>query len=155
MSVDIVVAKYDEDTSWTRKLPDAATICVYDKGCNGNMDAIALPNVGREGHTFLTHIVTRYDCLADVTVFLQGRIDDHLSCPTRAVRDWIEQVARQGHTTPAYAVATDYAFRHTTYFGKRLWPSDACFGDWFVRNVGAFPTTPTIPFYKNGLFGVS
>ena len=33
---------------------------------------IQLPNIGRESHTYLHHIVSRYDTLADVTLFLQG-----------------------------------------------------------------------------------
>jgi hypothetical protein len=32
----------------------------------------ALDNVGREGHTFLTHMARRYDELADVTIFLNA-----------------------------------------------------------------------------------
>ncbi len=33
---------------------------------------IQLPNVGRETHTYLHHIVSRYDSLADWTVFSQA-----------------------------------------------------------------------------------
>ena len=33
---------------------------------------IPLPNVGRESHTYLTHIVTQYDDLSDYTIFFQG-----------------------------------------------------------------------------------
>jgi hypothetical protein len=36
-----------------------------------------LPNVGREAHTYLTHILERYDSLADITVFCQGHPFDH------------------------------------------------------------------------------
>jgi hypothetical protein len=35
-----------------------------------------LDNVGREGHTFLTHIASRYDDLADVTFFSNGGTGD-------------------------------------------------------------------------------
>jgi hypothetical protein len=38
-----------------------------------------LPNVGREAQTYLHHIVQRYDDLADVTVFCQGKPFDHVS----------------------------------------------------------------------------
>lgn len=34
--------------------------------------SIQLPNVGREGHTFLHHLHSRYDSLARVTLFLMG-----------------------------------------------------------------------------------
>ena len=33
---------------------------------------VKLPNVGREGHTYLHHIVNEYNNLADRTLFLQG-----------------------------------------------------------------------------------
>ena len=34
-----------------------------------------LPNVGREGCTYLHHIINKYDYLDDITVFLQGSLD--------------------------------------------------------------------------------
>ena len=35
---------------------------------------MVLPNVGREQHAYLTHIVRNYDSLADWTVFLHGKV---------------------------------------------------------------------------------
>ena len=35
---------------------------------------IALPNVGREGHTYLHHIIAHYSCLPDKLVFLPGSV---------------------------------------------------------------------------------
>lgn len=37
----------------------------------------SLPNLGREAHTYLHHIVQHYDQLATVTVFCQGHPFDH------------------------------------------------------------------------------
>jgi hypothetical protein len=37
---------------------------------------ISLPNVGREGETFLNHILDKWDSLARQTVFLQAGIHD-------------------------------------------------------------------------------
>ena len=77
---EIVVAHYNEDLSWLR---DKVSSCrIYSKG--GDEDAATyphqkLPNIGREGHTYLHHIIERYDNLTDVTIFLQGRIDDHIN----------------------------------------------------------------------------
>ena len=34
-----------------------------------------LPNVEREGRTYLHHIINKYDYLDDITVFLQGSLD--------------------------------------------------------------------------------
>jgi hypothetical protein len=73
----IVVARYNEDVKWAEGLPSI----VYNKGTPLVTSAIqrTLPNVGRESHTYLHHITTQWDELADITLFSQGRIDDHLS----------------------------------------------------------------------------
>jgi hypothetical protein len=74
-NLQLVVSRYGENVSWTHNL-DAVPVVVYDKG-----DAQApgaLPNVGREAHTYLHHIVTHYEHLADVTVFVQGEPFDHV-----------------------------------------------------------------------------
>ena len=72
MLIELVVARYLEDLSWLRNIPPQIQITVYDKSSGGN-----LPNVGREAHTYLHHIVSRYDSLADTTVFAQGKPFDH------------------------------------------------------------------------------
>lgn len=66
----VVVAKYDEDISWTKKY---ANVKVYDKS-KGD-----LPNIGRESHTYLTYIVDNYHRLPDIVFFTQGYIKDHCS----------------------------------------------------------------------------
>ena len=73
------MARYDEDVSWVAAY---ANTTVYNKGAMMEKAAaarvIALPNRGREAGTWLHHIVTNYDRLADRTVFLQGDPFDHL-----------------------------------------------------------------------------
>ncbi|KAF2146394.1 uncharacterized protein K452DRAFT_315571 [Aplosporella prunicola CBS 121167] len=75
--VDIVVAHYNEDLSWLK--PEAADVIIYSKGNLPKGKHFRqihhLPNIGRESHTFLHHIVTRYETLAPVTLFLQGSRD--------------------------------------------------------------------------------
>jgi hypothetical protein len=74
--VNFVVAKYNEDVDWTKKLNHKVTI--YDKSDIPIEESIKLKNIGREGETFLYHIVNNYHHLDDVTVFLQGNPFDHL-----------------------------------------------------------------------------
>lgn len=38
-----------------------------------------LANIGREGETYLTHIITNYDKLADYTLFIQDDTNNHIS----------------------------------------------------------------------------
>lgn len=68
--IEIVVARYNEDISWTKPFETITTI--YNKGEDNIPNSINLKNVGRESHTYLYHIVNNYDSLADITVFFQG-----------------------------------------------------------------------------------
>lgn len=74
--VNIVVAKYNENVEWTKKLNHKVTI--YDKSDKPIEGSIKLKNIGREGETFLYHIVNNYNNLDDITVFLQGNPFEHL-----------------------------------------------------------------------------
>ncbi|MAT11020.1 MAG: hypothetical protein CMM02_08430 [Rhodopirellula sp.] len=72
-SVEVVIAQFDENTSWVQPFvrPGIKAI-IYSKGAFQN-GTHPLPNVGRESHTYLHHIVQNYDALADWTVFTQAR----------------------------------------------------------------------------------
>ena len=75
---EIVVARYKEDIRWTRFMP--AKVIIYNKGGvplnynnrRGNISIIDLQNVGREGHTYLHYIRTRYETLPEMVSFVQG-----------------------------------------------------------------------------------
>ena len=77
--VEIVIAAYNESLAWARMYDNIATAYVkckeeisYLAKNMPSLTVIPLPNVGRETHTYLYHIVNRYDTLADLTVFTQG-----------------------------------------------------------------------------------
>lgn len=77
-AIELVVARYAEDLGWLRNVPEQIRVMVYDKNVEHPYpDSIRLPNVGREAHTYLQHIVTRYDSLAPLTIFCQGKPFDH------------------------------------------------------------------------------
>ena len=77
----IVVARYNEPIEWTNGIINDKTKCIiYNKGSKLNHSVcpvIYLPNVGREGHTYLYHIINNYDNLSEYTMFLQGQPFDH------------------------------------------------------------------------------
>ena len=81
-TVEVVVARYREDVSWTAGLVWPVT--VYDKSGEELPGAVPLPNVGREAHTYLTHILRRYPDFPDQTVFLQGDPFFHLTADGEA-----------------------------------------------------------------------
>ncbi|MFM7373695.1 MAG: DUF3431 domain-containing protein, partial [Chthoniobacterales bacterium] len=73
---ELVVARYDEDLAWLKRVPKEFLVTVYDKG-DGSSGGVPLNNEGREAHTYLHHLTERYESLADVTVFVQGHPFDH------------------------------------------------------------------------------
>jgi hypothetical protein len=73
---ELVVARYDEDLAWLKRVPRDFLITIYDKG-DGSSGGKQLPNEGREAHTYLHHLAERRDEAADLTVFVQGHPFDH------------------------------------------------------------------------------
>ena len=58
------------------------------KAAKAALDAIALPNIGREAHTYLWHIIHNYESLGEVTVFCQGKPFDHAYDFHQTLRDF-------------------------------------------------------------------
>lgn len=85
-SLTIVISRFNEPLDWVPKLipssflkASSTRVICYNKG--GPMDAYpfihhvrSLPNVGREGHTYLHHIISEYSTLSDLTLFLPGSV---------------------------------------------------------------------------------
>lgn len=69
----IVIARYQEDVSWAQGL----TAIVYNKGPRLDFASTerSLPNVGREAHAYLTHIVEQWPNFAERTLFTQAGLD--------------------------------------------------------------------------------
>lgn len=76
--LELVVARWREDPGWLRNVAAGVRVTVYNKGEAGAWPGeILLANQGREAQTYLHHLVERYDDLAELTVFAQGRPFDH------------------------------------------------------------------------------
>jgi len=91
--LELVVAHYTENLNWLRNLPTGLPTTVYDKSPDHSAgpDAILLPNVGREAHTYLHHIVSRYDSLAEWTIFCQGKPFDHAYDFKKTLREFVTE----------------------------------------------------------------
>ena len=81
-SIDIIISRYNEDLKWTLLKPfNKFNYIVYNKGNDDNFEKskikkiINLDNIGREGHTYLYHIINNYNNLADINVFLPGSLE--------------------------------------------------------------------------------
>lgn len=85
--LDIIINQCREDLSWLATWIDRlnpSRVFVYQK-CNGTLHVhdtrirvVSLPNRGREGHTWLYHLLTVTD-FARENLFLQGRVEVSIS----------------------------------------------------------------------------
>jgi hypothetical protein len=76
-SRELVVSVYKEKIEWLIKrqsiLGDREIISAYVKSDRNDFGYVEkLPNIGRESHTYIHHIIKNYDNLADFTTFIQG-----------------------------------------------------------------------------------
>jgi hypothetical protein len=80
----LVVAKYDEDTSWLQQLPKNIDVVVYQSKDNAAPHFI--PNFGNEASKYLSYIVENYENLPNEVVFVQaGRQDWHDPLPKESL----------------------------------------------------------------------
>lgn len=109
LRIQLVIARFEEDLRWVRRVPRAIRVTIYNKGERGSeqilpaslagregLEVIDLPNVGREAHAYLTHLAGHYDEIAGVTVFCQGHPFDHapdLHVRLKSVLDAVESGA--------------------------------------------------------------
>jgi hypothetical protein len=66
----LVVSKYNEDVSWINGVK--CPYIIYDKSKNPIKSSIHRPNIGREAETLLYYIISNYNNLPNLTIFLQG-----------------------------------------------------------------------------------
>lgn len=78
---ELVVAHYREDLSWIRDRGLEANATIYSKNPTPPLGAIALPNIGRDYHTYAHHLHERYHTLATRTSFVQGNPFEHALVP--------------------------------------------------------------------------
>ena len=88
MFLNLVVARYNENLNWLRRVPQIFRVTVYNKEPEASaMGYPCLPNSGREAHTYLWHIVQHYEELAELTIFCQGKPFDHAYNFHQTLRD--------------------------------------------------------------------
>jgi len=139
---EIVVAKYNEDVSWTAPWRDNVTI--YNKNPNDPRFP-TLPNVGREAGTYLYHMLTRFDTLAERTLFLQGHPFDHP----------LLKIAEYGRAEGDFVCNTD---RHHPFHCDHRWDigfisarAKRAFWDTYIRK----PLPPRHSYVSGAQFAVS
>ncbi|KAI9759689.1 MAG: hypothetical protein M4579_002166 [Chaenotheca gracillima] len=137
-TIEVVVAHYNEDLSWLKEVADSCI--VYSKGGDKNVPEfphLPLENIGREGHTYLAHLVKRYHSLPEVTIFLQGRIDDHVSLSIAEIVD------KAKGTKPGEVVT--FPFRELELFDLWdgiPWEKYPCWKKWATMDCKSMGKTP-------------
>lgn len=86
MTLEIVVASYNETLDWVRDIPKGWKKTIY-RATEGLLDERAdklgslpikrIPNGGREAGQYLWHIIHNRNQLADITLFVQGDFLKH------------------------------------------------------------------------------
>ncbi len=107
----LIIARYKEDLSWLENHKDFK-IKVYNKGNklidNKYMKIENLENVGRESHTWLYHIVKNYKNLNEISIFLQGNIQD-LNCMAHLnPNKYLKNINQYGFTVSRYGLLSPF-----------------------------------------------
>ena len=137
---EIVVARCGEDIGCLDSFKDKFNVTVYDKCGNTLPDSKILPNMGRESHTYLQHIIDVYDSgsLPEVTVFLIGSCCRD-SFKTKRMNQTIDLVNKNKTSVFIGGLAPeDDNFELPEYKGQkmdRVPPEQRPFSKWIDINV--------------------
>ena len=130
--VSLVIARYNEKLNWLIKsniVHRDLTIYVYNKGNDDlvflnaypNVIVRRLENVGREGHTYYTHIVKHYNHLSSFIIFLQGEPFPHVFNAIDRINQCVNYAihwagAKHNHTTQYFhPIGEGLLYTHTRY----------------------------------------
>jgi hypothetical protein len=74
MDAELVISCTAEDLHWALEWPHKVTVYTKGKDVDGpaHWNAVRLDSIGREAHTYLFHILNRWDSLAELTIFCTG-----------------------------------------------------------------------------------
>jgi hypothetical protein len=139
----LVVARWNEDTTWTERLPDGWQLRIVQKDQD-------LPNVGREPASFLWAITTAYPTIRadDVWAFVQGDPFAHVDDLFRRLAEpitWFEPLTGGGsYGTETLWSDADGAPHHPGV------PVGFCYERWLGR-----PFPGRVSFWAGGQFQVS
>lgn len=126
-TIDIVVARYkelDENKYLISRMKQATsndTIVKCKTYNKYDSYGIVLPNVGRDPHTFLSHIVQYYDNLADLTFFVHGSFRS--STKLDKLNAVLNMIQRNGISDDSLYAVTDDELIHESGFVLSDWHS--------------------------------
>ncbi len=181
-TIDLVISRFNEDLSFLlnedfKKYRDEFNIIIYNKGpkienkeLNYLFLIIDLPNVGREIHTNLYHIIEHYNELSDVTIFLPGSFYNMNHKKPRAIKtlDIVKEKKKgiflvEKSDKPIYDLFADFIMENyeaSSPENKKIMNKEQHilkksperpFKLWFVKN---FPNNNINIYFYNSIFAV-
>ena len=117
MITKVVVSKYEENIDWVTQIKH--DVIIYDKSYNPIHNSIPRPNIGREAETLLHYIITHYDNLPDITIFLQG--DPRSNPISYTYEEVVETINKDYNVDKAETILT--------------WQGKSIINDYFLSNV--------------------
>lgn len=182
----VVVARFKEDVSWLTNSDLASHCLIYNKGpplpdevCKKCAGVVQLPNIGREAHTYLFHILQVLDEKASekieknknkVHVFIQGQISDHVGPSFRKGKEiqFVKKMIKEAQEDArglslnhkAHSVGQNSALEEFRILNHRakLFETNMAFGPWFRTFIDPDfmnPIKPTdVSWYIGALFAV-
>lgn len=160
MNLELVVAHFQESLRWLNRVPASFRKTVYHKGHRAPeppQPCIPLPNAGREAHSYLYHIVHRYETLAPLTVFCQGHPFDHASDFHRTLRNLADgSLAVADFLWLGFIVDTDDARGRRLFVNWSKNPDRHELElDALYKSLFSGPCPPLFHFYVGAQFAVS
>lgn len=157
----MVIARYNENLDWVipyAEREDVTSIFIYDKNdrileddktiesclCHRFPQKIVyerLPNIGRESHTYLYHIVKNYYNLTENVIFCQGNPFDHVenfNVDSLFFNKDENNIRTCSTFNPKPENAhLSYGFRLKRWNNENIFPNEEnlVFGDWLKKNV--------------------
>ncbi len=172
--IHIIVARYNENVGWLKDKPfNRYKQFIYEKGPQplNDPNCKTLPNVGREGHTYLHHIINHYENLPDVIIFLPGSALDVHYDKKGKTEDLMKRLTKEKIKQRCDLFRNENHLDHLTEFKideyqstndhnktanpekKILEASPRPFGKWFNINFPTIKRLPTV--WYNGIFSVT
>lgn len=181
--IDVVIARYNEDIAWVRRSIElikqqyilqvsknsnlTINVYIYNKGpplpneCSEWCIIETLPNIGRESHTYLYHILKYYNSFLLKTsnnnennndnehyiIFSQGYIEDHMvHYRMQSSSDFLVSIlldcitnkerksasTARAHNVGGFSAIPSYRM---FYHKEDLYPANMTYGDWFTQYV--------------------
>jgi hypothetical protein len=169
-NIDIVISYFNENLNWLQYIDynQINRLHLYTKSNiqllslikNKKVTQYFLPNIGREAHTYLYHIINNYDKLADVVLFVQGSPNFSPS-PYRGINKLIQPFC----SVPMLSHSNNFKYSNDLYLNENnkilLWnknkllDTNFTFTEWFTKFIDkTYPSFP-MKIYFEANFGVS